>query len=204
MCHYMCQSCPSVARSLLLSCLVFSRSFVLWLCFVHVYVYADVHGMFKFMRMCICMVGNVIISKILSKFEKPKTCVSLMNDFGKKLRNGILRNDVEIFFGTSNFETQKNLERISKEFRKIFADNNATMFFVLRVLPPHTHTPYPPPYRPVSCNGAIVSDTEGGDIVQMSGDQRTNIHEFLVDQQICVASQVIMRHVAWYDGATYI
>lgn len=41
-----------------------------------------------------------------------------------------------------------------------------------------------------SCNGAIVSDAEGGDIVQMSGDQRTNIHEFLVDQQICVASQV--------------
>lgn len=24
----------------------------------------------------------------------------------------------------------------------------------------------------------------------MSGDQRTNIHEFLVDQQICAASQV--------------
>lgn len=41
-----------------------------------------------------------------------------------------------------------------------------------------------------SCNGAIVSDAEGGDVVQMSGDQRTNIHEFLVDQQICAASQV--------------
>lgn len=46
-----------------------------------------------------------------------------------------------------------------------------------------------------SCNGAIVSDAEGGDIVQMSGDQRTNIHEFLVDQQICVASQVRGRVV---------
>ena len=38
-----------------------------------------------------------------------------------------------------------------------------------------------------------MSDAEGGDVVQMSGDQRTNIHEFLVDQQICAASQVRRR-----------
>lgn len=42
----------------------------------------------------------------------------------------------------------------------------------------------------ISCNGAIVSDADGGEVVQMSGDQRTNIHEFLVDQKICAASQV--------------
>lgn len=42
----------------------------------------------------------------------------------------------------------------------------------------------------ISCNGAIVTDADGGEVVQMSGDQRTNIHEFLVDQQICAASQV--------------
>ena len=50
-----------------------------------------------------------------------------------------------------------------------------------------------------SCNGAIVSDAEGGDIVQMSGDQRTNIHEFLVDQQICVASQVGALQESWQE-----
>lgn len=41
-----------------------------------------------------------------------------------------------------------------------------------------------------SCNGAIVSDADGAEILQMSGDQRTNIHEFLVDQEICAAGQV--------------
>ncbi|CAM9260369.1 unnamed protein product [Ascophyllum nodosum] len=44
-----------------------------------------------------------------------------------------------------------------------------------------------------SCNGAIVTDADGGEVVQMSGDQRTNIHEFLVDQQICAASQVVLH-----------
>ncbi|CAM9637835.1 unnamed protein product [Chrysoparadoxa australica] len=44
-----------------------------------------------------------------------------------------------------------------------------------------------------SCNGAIVKDAEVGEVIQLSGDQRTNINEFLVDQQICVAGQIVLH-----------
>lgn len=41
-----------------------------------------------------------------------------------------------------------------------------------------------------SCNGAIVKDDELGDIIQLSGDQRMNIKQFLVDQEICTEAQL--------------
>lgn len=44
-----------------------------------------------------------------------------------------------------------------------------------------------------SCNGAIVKDDELGEIIQLSGDQRTNIREFLLDQEICSDSQVVLH-----------
>lgn len=44
-----------------------------------------------------------------------------------------------------------------------------------------------------SCNGAIVKDEELGEIIQLSGDQRTNIRDFLVDQQICTEAQVVLH-----------
>lgn len=44
-----------------------------------------------------------------------------------------------------------------------------------------------------SCNGAIVKDEELGEIIQLSGDQRTNIRDFLVDQQICAEAQVVLH-----------
>lgn len=44
-----------------------------------------------------------------------------------------------------------------------------------------------------SCNGAIVKDEELGEIIQLSGDQRTNIRDFLVDQQIVTESQLVLH-----------
>ncbi|OUS45446.1 putative translation initiation factor SUI1 [Ostreococcus tauri] len=35
-----------------------------------------------------------------------------------------------------------------------------------------------------NCNGCIVEDSEHGDIVQLQGDQRKNIAQFLVDERI--------------------
>jgi translation initiation factor 1 len=34
------------------------------------------------------------------------------------------------------------------------------------------------------CNGAVVTDDELGEILQLSGDQRTNIREFFIDQEV--------------------
>ncbi|GAB9470163.1 Translation initiation factor sui1 [Globisporangium polare] len=44
-----------------------------------------------------------------------------------------------------------------------------------------------------SCNGALVKDEELGEIIQLSGDQRTNIREFLIDQEICSDSQLVLH-----------
>ncbi|ETV94189.1 translation initiation factor SUI1 [Aphanomyces invadans] len=41
-----------------------------------------------------------------------------------------------------------------------------------------------------SCNGAIVKDEESGEVIQLSGDQRTNVKAFLVDQEICTEAQI--------------
>jgi translation initiation factor 1 len=45
----------------------------------------------------------------------------------------------------------------------------------------------------LSCNGAIVKDKEVGDVIQVSGDQRTDILAFLVDQEICLADEVVLH-----------
>ena len=44
-----------------------------------------------------------------------------------------------------------------------------------------------------SCNGAIVKDDELGEIIQLSGDQWTNVREFLLDQEICMDAQVVLH-----------
>ena len=44
-----------------------------------------------------------------------------------------------------------------------------------------------------SCNGAIVKDDDCGEILQLSGDQRTNVRQFLVDQQICMEVQIVLH-----------
>lgn len=45
-----------------------------------------------------------------------------------------------------------------------------------------------------SCNGALQQDEEtGGDVIQLSGDQRTNVKEFLVDQEICHSDEIVLH-----------
>uniref|UniRef100_A0A7S2Y0G0 SUI1 domain-containing protein n=1 Tax=Fibrocapsa japonica TaxID=94617 RepID=A0A7S2Y0G0_9STRA len=44
-----------------------------------------------------------------------------------------------------------------------------------------------------SCNGAITHDDEVGDVIQLSGDQRTNVKEFLEDQEIINQGQCILH-----------
>mmetsp|Transcript_28451 Transcript_28451/g.65090 ORF Transcript_28451/g.65090 Transcript_28451/m.65090 type:complete len:123 (-) Transcript_28451:217-585(-) len=43
-----------------------------------------------------------------------------------------------------------------------------------------------------SCNGAVQKDEEG-DVIQLSGDQRTNVRDFLVDQQICLTDSIVLH-----------
>lgn len=45
-----------------------------------------------------------------------------------------------------------------------------------------------------SCNGAVQRDEEtGGEVIQLSGDQRTNVFEFLVDQEICHKEEIVLH-----------
>ena len=44
-----------------------------------------------------------------------------------------------------------------------------------------------------SCNGAVQKDEEAGEVIQLSGDQRTNVKSFLVDQEICHAESVVLH-----------
>lgn len=44
-----------------------------------------------------------------------------------------------------------------------------------------------------SCNGAVQNDEEAGEVIQLSGDQRTNVKDFLVDQEICHQESVVLH-----------
>ncbi|EEC47817.1 predicted protein [Phaeodactylum tricornutum CCAP 1055/1] len=44
-----------------------------------------------------------------------------------------------------------------------------------------------------SCNGAVQRDEEAGEVIQLSGDQRTNVKSFLVDQEICHGESVVLH-----------
>ena len=37
--------------------------------------------------------------------------------------------------------------------------------------------------RHQACNGTIVNDTEMGEVIQLQGDQRKDVQEFLVDKK---------------------
>lgn len=43
------------------------------------------------------------------------------------------------------------------------------------------------------CNGSVSTDPEMGEILQLSGDQRTNVREFFVDQQVCHEDQIVIH-----------
>mmetsp|Transcript_53571 Transcript_53571/g.79966 ORF Transcript_53571/g.79966 Transcript_53571/m.79966 type:complete len:106 (-) Transcript_53571:135-452(-) len=44
-----------------------------------------------------------------------------------------------------------------------------------------------------SCNGAVQKDEDSGEVIQLSGDQRTNVKEFLVDQEICTSDMIVLH-----------
>ena len=45
-----------------------------------------------------------------------------------------------------------------------------------------------------SCNGAIKTDKEtDGKIIQMSGDQRKGVRDFLIDQEIATENDIILH-----------
>ncbi|KAJ1680127.1 Eukaryotic translation initiation factor eIF-1 [Spiromyces aspiralis] len=41
-----------------------------------------------------------------------------------------------------------------------------------------------------ACNGTIVEDKEHGKVIQLQGDQRRNIMEFLLDQELAKKSEI--------------
>eukprot|EP00008_Paramoeba_atlantica_P006955 CAMPEP_0201489136 /NCGR_PEP_ID=MMETSP0151_2-20130828/21044_1 /ASSEMBLY_ACC=CAM_ASM_000257 /TAXON_ID=200890 /ORGANISM="Paramoeba atlantica, Strain 621/1 / CCAP 1560/9" /LENGTH=113 /DNA_ID=CAMNT_0047874621 /DNA_START=145 /DNA_END=486 /DNA_ORIENTATION=- len=41
-----------------------------------------------------------------------------------------------------------------------------------------------------SCNGTIIDDPEQGKVIQLQGDQRKNVADFLVNEGICKRSKV--------------
>mmetsp|Transcript_6355 Transcript_6355/g.12151 ORF Transcript_6355/g.12151 Transcript_6355/m.12151 type:complete len:109 (-) Transcript_6355:42-368(-) len=44
-----------------------------------------------------------------------------------------------------------------------------------------------------SCNGAVQKDEDAGEVIQLSGDQRTNVKSFLVDQEICLNDSIVLH-----------
>ena len=44
-----------------------------------------------------------------------------------------------------------------------------------------------------NCNGAHLIDKEKGEIIQLQGDQRANVRDFLVDQEICRAERIVVH-----------
>ncbi|KAJ1822684.1 Eukaryotic translation initiation factor 1b [Coemansia sp. RSA 2599] len=43
------------------------------------------------------------------------------------------------------------------------------------------------------CNGKVVSDEEHGEIIQLSGDQRSKVKQFLLDEKIATNSDISMH-----------
>jgi translation initiation factor 1 len=44
-----------------------------------------------------------------------------------------------------------------------------------------------------SCNGAVQKDDEDKEVIQLQGDQRTNVKDFLVDQEICAPESIVLH-----------
>ena len=43
------------------------------------------------------------------------------------------------------------------------------------------------------CNGSITNDPEYGEIIQLSGDQRANVRQFFLEQEICHEDQIVIH-----------
>ena len=44
-----------------------------------------------------------------------------------------------------------------------------------------------------NCNGAISTDPELGKILQLSGDQRANVRQFFIDEEVCYEDQIVVH-----------
>jgi translation initiation factor 1 len=44
-----------------------------------------------------------------------------------------------------------------------------------------------------NCNGAVVKDEKFGEIITLSGDQRENFYNFLIEEEICKADDIIVN-----------
>ena len=49
--------------------------------------------------------------------------------------------------------------------------------------------------RKHNCSGAIKDDTEFGEVMTLTGDQKENVFNFLVDQQIYKKEQIIFKGI---------
>ena len=43
------------------------------------------------------------------------------------------------------------------------------------------------------CNGTVTNDPDLGEIIQITGDQRTNVKAFFVDQHVCDEDQIVIH-----------
>ena len=44
-----------------------------------------------------------------------------------------------------------------------------------------------------TCNGAIVDDEEHGKVIQLQGDQRTNVRDFLINEEINRKEDIVVH-----------
>ncbi|XP_002163776.1 eukaryotic translation initiation factor 1b [Hydra vulgaris] len=44
-----------------------------------------------------------------------------------------------------------------------------------------------------NCNGTVVEDEQYGEVIQLSGDQRNNIQQFLIDVGICKKDGIVVH-----------
>lgn len=47
--------------------------------------------------------------------------------------------------------------------------------------------------RNFKCNGAIIEDPELGNIIQLQGDQRQNVRDFLIDEEINEKDAIVIH-----------
>lgn len=40
-----------------------------------------------------------------------------------------------------------------------------------------------------NCNGNVIEDEEHGEVIQLQGDQRENVRQFLMEQEVVVANE---------------
>lgn len=52
-----------------------------------------------------------------------------------------------------------------------------------------THCPFPP-LQEFACNGTVVEHPEYGEVIQLTGDQRNNIYEFLLKVGLVTKEQL--------------